>query len=204
MFKWVRANLGIKLLSLFTAVLLWFHVVTERMYEKAVTIPIQCVNLGKGLVVTKPPPESVEVRIRGRGKELLRFGKSGKVVLNLDEMGLGWQRIDLEKENVNLPPGSKISVVSGPTPRGFVILVQETVQKTVRVQPSLDSTYDFEVIPNTIEISGIKSVVNPVSRVLTEGLAPPNILPKTLRVKLIIPEGIQAFIDSVTVIVKSP
>lgn len=202
--KWVRVNLGIKFLSLFTAILLWFHVRTERIYENTVTAPIQYINLGKDLLLTKPPPESVKVKIRGKGKELLRFGKNAKVVLDLAGTELGWKRIDLKEEDVDLPPEAKIAVVSAPTPKNFVIRVEKKAQKMVKVIPNLKSSYVFEVTPKLIEIVGGRLAISSISKITTEEIIPPDKLPATLKVKLLVPEDIKASVDSVTVILKSP
>lgn len=208
--KWITTNLGIKFLSLFTALLLWFHVTTERTYENTVTVPIQCINLGKNLLVTKAPPQSVKVKIRGKGKELLRFRRSAKITLDLSETELGWKRIELEKENIELPPESKIAVVSSPTPKSFVMRIEEKVNKTVKVTPTLnvgtvrEPSLQVQVIPETVEISGGRTAVTPISKIATEEISVPDNLPATLKVRLIIPEDVRASVNSVTVNLKSP
>lgn len=201
--KWITTNLGIKILALVTAFLLWFHVITERTYETTVTVPIQRINLGENLLITKAPPESVKVRVKGKGKELLRFRRSAKITLDFNEIELGWKRIDLKKEHIELPPESKITVSSYPSPRSFVMRVEEESQKMVKVIPTLNRGVKFEVIPNCIEISGSRSAVNAISKITTEEIALPQNLPTTLKVKLVIPTNIRVSVDSVTVILKS-
>lgn len=202
MCKWGTTNLGIKFLSLFTAILLWFHVITERTYEITVVSPIQCIKLDKNLLITKAPPESAKIKIKGKGKELLRFSRSVQIILDLSETDPGWQRIDLKEENVELPPESKITIVSIPSPKSFVIRIEEMAKKTVKIIPDLKSDINFQLLPESIEISGGKSAVTAISKITTEEINPSNKLPATLRVRLVIPEGIKTSTDFVTVILK--
>ena len=207
MFKWITANFGIKILSLLTAFLLWFHVITEKGYEKTIQIPISYVNLPENLLLTKQPPKLAKVKVRGKGKELLRFGQNIKVELDLGETELGWRRIDLKKEDVVVPCESKIEVVSELIPRSFIMRVEREVKKKVKVVPNLKSDsshemgreYKFEVIPETVEISGGSDVYQ-ISEITTEEIALPPEFPETLKVKLEIPEHMETDTDSVSVI----
>ncbi len=199
MSKWITANFGIKILSLLTAFLLWFHVITEKGYEKTIQIPISYVNLPENLLITKQPPKSVKVKVRGKGKELLRFGQNIKVELDLGETELGWRRIDLKKEDVVVPCESKIEIGSELLPRSFIMRVEREVKKKVKVVPNLKSEYKFEVIPEMVEISGGSDVYR-ISEIATEEIALPPEFPETLKVKLEIPEHIKIDTDSVIVI----
>jgi len=204
MHKW-KVNLGLKVLSLLTAILFWFHVITERTYETSTIVPIQYINLGTNLLITKLPPTSVKVKIRGKGKELLRFRGSAKILLDLSDHELGWKRVDLTKDEIELPSESKLTVVSGPTPKNFVMRVEEKVKKSVKVMPNLTSSAcNFQVIPEVIGISGAASIINPITKISTAEISLPTELPVTLKVSLIIPEGVQTSVDSVTVILNSP
>ncbi len=208
MFKWITSNLGIKVLSFFTAFLLWFHVITEKRYEKTVQAPVSCINLPENLLITKQPPEFVKVKVRGKGKEFLRFGGTPKVMLDLMETELGWRRVDLEKEDINVPYESKLEVASDPVPRSFIMRVERKVKKKVKIVPNLKSDlsqhetgreYKFKVIPEVVEISGGSSVYQ-VSEITTEKIVVSPEFPETLKVKLEIPEDITADEDSVIVI----
>lgn len=201
----LKVNWGLKVLSLLTAILFWFHVITERTYETTTIVPIQYANLGTNLLITKLPPSSVKVKIRGKGKELLRFSGSAKILLDLSDHELGWQRVDLTKDEIELPSESKLTVVSGPTPKSFVMRVEEKVKKSVKVMPNLtSSSCNFQAIPEIVGISGAASIINPISRISTAEISLPTELPVTLKVSLIIPEGVKASVDSVTVILNSP
>ncbi len=202
MSKWIVGNFGIKILSLLTALLLWFHVTTEKRYEKTINIPIACVNLPEKLLLTKQPPKLVKIKIRGKGKELLRFGRSIRVVLDLSETDLGWKRIDLKKEDVSIPYESKMEIASVPIPKSFIMRVEREVRREVKVVPNSKSEYKFKIIPKRVEILGGSSVYQ-INEITTEEIIVPPELPETLKVKLEVPEGIKISTDSVFVIFQS-
>ncbi|MCK4352799.1 hypothetical protein KAW65_05260 [candidate division WOR-3 bacterium] len=125
--KRITANLGLKIFSLLIALLLWFYVMTERVYEKTLIIPLSFVNLSENLSFAEQPPKSVKVRIRGKGKELIRlkFGEYPKIVSDFSKVRKGWKRVDLKKKDVNIPYWSKIEVLSDPNPKSFVVRIEK-------------------------------------------------------------------------------
>jgi hypothetical protein len=65
-------NTGLKIGSLTVALLLWFHIATEKdTYERTVDIPLQVVGIAEGYVISEEIPETWAVRFRGNGKRLL-------------------------------------------------------------------------------------------------------------------------------------
>lgn len=203
MFKAIFVNKGLKVFSILTAFLVWFHVITEKTYEKLVKIPVTWVNLQKDFFLAKPPPDEVQVRLSGPGKEFLWLDKSLKVVIDLRSQGMGWHRIDLNDESINMSNGSRLTLKEGPYPSSFVIRIDKQAQKQVRIIPNLKTNYIFEIIPPATRIKGGSGDIFPVSAILTDPIIPKDSFPETLKVKLVIPEGIQSDADSVTVILKA-
>lgn len=69
---WLK-NLPLKLTALGLAVLLWFHVATNRTYEYAREVRLTPGPLPSGFTLAAPLPETVHLLFTGTGKELLRF-----------------------------------------------------------------------------------------------------------------------------------
>ena len=63
--RYVFQNLGLKLLSLVIAVLLWMAVAREPMAEVVVTVPIEFHNAPDNLDISSESIPQVEVRERG-------------------------------------------------------------------------------------------------------------------------------------------
>lgn len=203
MMKYIFSNIGLKIFSLFTATLLWFHVITEKTYEKNTTIPVTYSNLQKDFSLVKPPPKEVKVTFAGTGKELFWLDKRLKVILDLNSKGIGWHRIDLKDKDINIPDGAKLAVKEGPIPSSFIIRIDKEVEKQVRIIPDLKSPYSSELEPPVVRITGGSGDIYPVSAVLTEPITPRENFPETLNVPLILPDGIKSDVNSVTVIIKS-
>jgi hypothetical protein len=71
--RFLLRNLGLKILGLILALLLWFHVATNRDYDIELAYTFEYLNLPEELVMTAEPPEEVNVRLRASGKQLLRL-----------------------------------------------------------------------------------------------------------------------------------
>jgi hypothetical protein len=69
----ITENLGIKIIALLLAGLLYAHVVTDRPVEQVITLPVQIVGLGDSLALASAPPEMLGVRVRGTGKQMIRL-----------------------------------------------------------------------------------------------------------------------------------
>ena len=55
-------NLWVKIAALILAVLLWFHVATDKTYQNKITLPLKQVEITGDLALTEPPPDSVQCR----------------------------------------------------------------------------------------------------------------------------------------------
>jgi len=58
-------NLGLKVLALAIASLLWFTMAGEHVVERIVRVPLEMQNRHEQLELVGNPPDQVEVRLRG-------------------------------------------------------------------------------------------------------------------------------------------
>jgi len=203
--KWITANIGLKILSIFIAAVVWFHVVTEKNYEQIFTIPLTFKNLKDDLIFVEAPPESVKVSIRGTGKELLvfRLGRKPAAICDLTGFGKGWKRIELSETNVIFPPGSRAELKGIIEPKSIVLHIDEKIKKALRVVPNIKGNIEYDVDPHTVAVTGSRKVLQRIRIIKTEEIDTENFTtPETLKVRLSIPEGVISPMDSVTVILK--
>lgn len=66
-------NLGLKLLALLMAVLVYLNVYTDRPATMMLTFPIQFTEISDSLTLSGPVPAAVQAEIRGTGKQLIRL-----------------------------------------------------------------------------------------------------------------------------------
>lgn len=84
----LRTNLGLKLLSIALAVLLWSFVRGAKIVEREYTIPIHYVNLPDSLVFIEQPPKQMRVLLAGPAQELLlRLHRMPEVEARIDLSG---------------------------------------------------------------------------------------------------------------------
>jgi len=204
--KWITTNIGLKILSIFIAAVVWFHVITEKNYEQVFCIPLTFKNLKDNLIFAEAPPESVKATIRSTGKELLvfRLGRGPTAVCDLTGIERGWKRIEFNETNVILPPGSKAEVKGIIDPKSTVLHLEEKVEKVLRVVPNIKGDIEYDVNPRSIAVTGRRKTLQRLSTIRTEEIEAESLTtPETLKVKLSIPEGVISDTDSVMVILKS-
>lgn len=66
-------NLGLKLVSLLLAVVVYLHVYTERPATMIVSFPVEVTGLPESLAVTRSRPAAVAAELTGTGKQLIRL-----------------------------------------------------------------------------------------------------------------------------------
>jgi YbbR domain-containing protein len=78
------ANLGWKIVAILLALVLWFHVATEKIYEKRFPARVEVSGLARDLEVEAIDPAAADVSVIGTGKELLQLMLSGGLKARID------------------------------------------------------------------------------------------------------------------------
>jgi YbbR domain-containing protein len=102
------SNLGLKLVALFLAVVLWFFVSAPRrepVSERAFPAPLSIVRMPRDLVITTQLPDTVSLRLRGRASDLRSVSSQNlEVILDLSWAQAGDATITLRPQAINVPP----------------------------------------------------------------------------------------------------
>jgi hypothetical protein len=77
-------NLGWKIGALLLSLALWFHIATEKTYEKQFPVKIEVVRLPGYLKISQIDPPKIDVSYTGSGKQLLQLMISGNILINMD------------------------------------------------------------------------------------------------------------------------
>lgn len=95
-------HIGLKFLALVVACILWLHVATEQEYKDVFVYPLEVEGLPNEYVLGSPIPDSIGVRLKGRGKDLIKllFFADGKAVI--DASGFKYSERFLEPGNIEL------------------------------------------------------------------------------------------------------
>jgi YbbR domain-containing protein len=172
----VRAFLngvGIKLLSLALAVVLWLVIAGEKSSEMGLTVPIELQNFPKDLELTGETVTVIELRLRASPGVIHGLGPS-QVSARLDLEGVreGERIFHLSAENVRVPFGVRVVKI---TPSILTLNFERTLQKAVPVKPRLVGQpaagfelYEVTSQPAEIRIAGPQSAVLALSGAHTE------------------------------------
>jgi YbbR domain-containing protein len=80
-------NLGWKLLALLLALVLWFHLATEKTYERTFKARIFGDNLASNIFIDEISPEIIDVSIAASGKQIMKLMLSHEILIRLDLSG---------------------------------------------------------------------------------------------------------------------
>lgn len=170
-------NLGLKIISLLLACVLWWLVSAprrERIRERIITAPLSFVAMPPEFVITTDIPASVAVRVRGRSSDLRTLAsQSMEVPVDLSWVQTaGEVEITLRPGLLNVPPD--VDVVSI-IPNKFRFRLEQLRQKAVPIRPFLvgDPPDGYAVGEATADppmalVTGPGSQIEKVSEVATE------------------------------------
>ena len=78
------SNLGWKITAILLALVLWFHVATEKTYEKTFPVKLETAGLRSNLAVQDISPASTDISVVANGKQLLQLMLSSGVTAYVD------------------------------------------------------------------------------------------------------------------------
>jgi YbbR domain-containing protein len=149
-------------------------VASQRAYvERGLRVPLELQNLPENLEMVEPPPESVDVRVRGTADALSRIAP-GEIVaaIDLSSAQAGRRLFHLSSERVKGPFSVEVTQV---TPPSVTIRFEPSSSRTVPVQPSVEGdpapgfiVGKISADPPTVEIIGPESVLRRITEAITE------------------------------------
>ena len=163
--RYVLHNLGLKLISLAAAVVLWALIAAEPELETAITVPVEFHNVPKDLELASDVQPDVHLQVKGPAGKLRTLDRSGVAVV-LDLLPVhqaGPRTFSLDTTQVVLPRG--ISLVKS-VPSQLRLDFQKRLTRDVRVLPRFTGAYPagYEIAWYTVDPPTLK-VVGPESRV---------------------------------------
>ena len=160
---WLFDNLGLKLFALLLALLLYFHVLTDRPSEQTLYFPVTVEGLPDSLALASTVPTEVGVRLRGTGKQLIRLGLTKPPVrLSLAGVTPGMFQRALGPADVSLGGMSDVTVLEVKDPAEIRLEVTKRASRLVPVHVSvvgepargLMVSGPLEVRPRFVRVSG--------------------------------------------------
>jgi YbbR domain-containing protein len=200
MWKFIFENFGFKIAALVMALLLWFHVATEKVYEYTKSFPLTISNVPKGLILSEQVPKEVRVRIRGKGKGLLKLLLMEKEKLQIDTKNfkVGESDYTPKPEEIPIPEGLELKVEEILSPKSIKINLDRLTEKKVSIRSQITilpkegylQVGEVSLAPNEVAISGPIKLVRGIESIDTEKKVLEDVAePISDRIGLTLPKG---------------
>jgi len=166
-------NLGLKILALCLAIILWFLISGRGVSEITLEVPIEYINIPPGYEIVKKDRDTVRVSLFG-SEGVLRSIKPEdlRVYVDLKDAQPEKGSYRIKKRNIKVPPALTISNV---TPSKVNIVLDRTARKKVPVRPELTGEpapgkyiSRITIKPEKVDVEGPESVLKGISFVRTE------------------------------------
>ena len=169
-------HLGLKVVALALATLLWFTVAGEHVVERNIRVPLEFRNLPSQLELVGDPPTMVDVRLRGSSALLSRL-EPGEVVavVDLANARAGSRLFHVRNDEVRSPYGVAVSQV---VPGTIGLELEKSARRMlpVVVPTEGDPAPGFVVgqitaEPATVEVVGPESRLRKLAQATTEPIS---------------------------------
>jgi hypothetical protein len=173
-------NMGTKIMALLLAVALYLHVVTEQPQEQVLYFPIEIQGLADSLAMHAPPPQSLGVKVRGTGKQILRLRiVRPKVVLDLSGVTAGQFQRTMTAADFQGVTSEGVEVAGPSIPPRIELTLEPRAEVDVPIAvryrgdpaPGFFTQGDPQITPDRVRISGPRSWVKARDSVETEPLS---------------------------------
>jgi YbbR domain-containing protein len=166
-------HLGLKVLAILLASVLWFTVAGEHFVERSLRVPLAVRNLPGSLEIVGDLPAAVDVRVRGSSTQLSRLDP-GEVVAMLDLSGarIGTRLFHLRTDEVRVPYGIEVALVMPPS---LSLEIERLARRSVPIVPAIDGEPAVGFVvgrisaePSTVQVEGPESHVRHIADATTE------------------------------------
>ncbi len=166
-------HLGLKVLAIALATLLWLTVAGEHVVERALRVPLEIRDKPDNLEIVGEAPGAVDVLVRGSAGLLGRLSAGDVVVaLDLSTARPGSRLFHLRLDQVKVPYGVEVAQV---VPGTLALELERSLRRRIPVVPALEGepAPGFEIgpitsEPATVEVIGPESRVRELSEATTE------------------------------------
>ncbi len=173
MARFAVRHVGLKLLSVVVATLLWMVVTGDPVVERTMRVGLELQRAPVGLELVGGVPDTVAVRVRGPASRLSGLAPADvSAIVDLDGVRAGRRLFPLTPDQVTAPFGIDVMQV---TPPALPLTFEATASAVVPVRPRVEGTpvpghsvTNVSVTPSQVRVEGPESVVRGLTEVFTE------------------------------------
>ncbi len=168
-----RHHVGLKVVSIALAFLLWLVVSGEQTVERSFRIPLEFANVPSQFEIVGVPPDLVDVRVKGSSGLVSRVGSTDlSAVIDLQGAKAGSRLFPLMGDQIRVPFGLEVVQV---TPSTVAVALEASSVRVVPIVPSVEGNPAAGFVvgtvvaePATVELIGPSSAIEDVREAVTE------------------------------------
>ena len=153
-------NLGLKVLALALAVVLWWFVAGESKVQVGFAVPLEIRNIPRGMTITNKVDRQVEVRLAGPPSLLGGVQQADvSAAIDLFDARPGRQVVRIEEQAIRVPPGVKVQRIY---PNAVEVWLERLERKRLPVVARLNGGAEsrrriakVQVVPSTLEVEAL-------------------------------------------------
>lgn len=172
-------HIGLKIIACIFGIALWFYVVSARVTEMDLQIPLVFARLPESLAIASRPASQISITVRGKAIDLIRLknanSNAARIIVDLHEAELGLERILLSEENFVAPDFPNVHYESASQIAALEIEIDTRISRSIPVH--LNGTFrpkDGHTIvetptisPDTIRIAGARDALTRIFEIST-------------------------------------
>lgn len=171
--RYVLKNLGLKVVSLFLAVLLWWVFAHDPTVEIPMTVPVEFHHTPQSLIISSESPFQVQISLQGPERTLRAMSPSQvHAVIDLQGAAPGERTFDITAGQIHVPRDVEVVQI---VPSQFHISFDHSATRDVDVRPrvigSLLAGYGIGAVtanPAQITIEGPEKRVDAIDNAITD------------------------------------
>ncbi len=171
--RYVLHNLGLKILALVIAVVLWAAVTRDPVAEIALNVPIEFHHVPENLEISSEVIPQAQIRISGPARVLRDLAQTDiHPIIDLQGVTAGEKTFDLTSKQIHLPRDVEVVQV---VPTQLRVSFDRRMTRQVEIKPRVTGTFasgyrilETKVSPDTVEIVGPEHRVQMVENAVTD------------------------------------
>ncbi|HEB84465.1 MAG TPA: YbbR-like domain-containing protein [Bacteroidetes bacterium] len=167
----------IKLNLLLLAILLWFFVVNQQVYETEMQVPLVLAKMKPNKILVSDVPVTAQVKFSGPGKDLLilRYIQHPRVELDIHTINYFYD-YPVRTDQVVLPPGMNVTPLAVIEPETVKVILEDEYLERLPVVPRIEVTPQAGYMvpgrvtldPESVLVVGPRSLMRRLRKVETE------------------------------------
>ncbi len=193
----MKNRLLLKIITLFIAVLLWFHQMFMREHKQEINVPINLINTPKNLILSARDLPKVGVAIRATGLDIFKLKLSNNFFeIDASQFNVGGNLVEITNRKFKYPKNINFDFEMITTEQAFLIELDKLVEAQKSLNISFESVKDEEYFTkykiinkkDKITVYGPQKILSGIKNIETEKISRKMLDGNKIVAELILPD----------------